>query len=339
MNGDWLNGQVCGSEKNDGFLHKTTTAFRRWIADRHIKILTTVQHREQQRELGYVVDFPDFILRWDELSPRRRKKRLLRYKQLIREAGVQIVCVPYFYGMLPGEVVELLGDQVFLCYGNNLRFLTLIDSIKHLIGILKNRLSGMEAGIWCADTDMGRLMARMLMPSINFMTLGGHTAGRLFRLSDEIMNETGLACPVTTDLEECLKKKQFVVLTQRCDVSLLKNASIVVYTGPIDLEYMEEIRSLRGPFWILSGWTELPEDLEAGAKLSPWETIGVLESVLGLYEKDLSAEKGLEDNFGEIKVQGFISVDGEVSYDRFRMRYFAGSRPAKNTYLRKIQNK
>ena len=27
-----------GSE-NDGFLHKTTTAFRRWIADRHIKIL------------------------------------------------------------------------------------------------------------------------------------------------------------------------------------------------------------------------------------------------------------------------------------------------------------
>ena len=102
---------------------------------------------------------------------------------------------------------------------------------------------------------------------------------------------------------------------------------------------MEEIRSLRGPFWILSGWTELPEDLEAGAKLSPWETIGVLESVLGLYEKDLSAEKGLEDNFGEIKVQGFISVDGEVSYDRFRMHYFAGSRPAKNTYLRKIQNK
>ena len=56
--------------------------------------------------------------------------------------------------MLPGEVVELLGDQVFLCYGNNLRFLTLIDSIKHLVGILKTgypewkRGSGVPIRIW-----------------------------------------------------------------------------------------------------------------------------------------------------------------------------------------------
>ena len=47
---------------------------------------------------------------------------------------------------------------------------------------------------------------------LNFIILGGRSTDKLFRLSDEIMNETGLACPVTTDLKECLKDRQLVIL-------------------------------------------------------------------------------------------------------------------------------
>ena len=41
------------------------------------------------------------------------------------------------------------------------------------MGILKNQLSGIEAGVWCADTDMGRLLAMELVPFLNFIILGG----------------------------------------------------------------------------------------------------------------------------------------------------------------------
>ena len=163
-----------------------------------------------------------------------------------------------------------------------------------------------------------------LVPFLILLYWAAAQRDKLFRLSDEIMNETGLACPVTTDLKECLKDRQLVILTHECDIRLLKNALIVVYAGPLNLDFIEEIRKYRGPFWILSGWTELPEEIKADKQLSFWETAGVLESVLYIPEKQFNRNENLEcfpahsidlikDLFGETRVKGFVSVDGEVS--------------------------
>ncbi|NLO82667.1 MAG: hypothetical protein GX094_06370 [Clostridiales bacterium] len=333
------------NEKSDNFIRRAITAFSAWRADRGIRVVATIRPRNHQQELGYIIDIPGFILRWNMLSPGRRKKRLLKFIRLIEEAGIRFICVPFFYSLLPTEAVDFLKEQLYLSDGSNIRFITLAKCIRHLMGILKNRLADIEAGIWCADSNVGRLLAKELVPFLNFIMLGGCSADRLFRLSDEIMNEAGLACPVTTDLKECIRNRQLVVLTQRCDVQLLKNASIVVYAGAIDLDFVEEIRKGRGPFWILSGWPELPTEFETSVSLSPWEIAGVLESMMQPVDEDTAQIKSrnvpqkrqltpIEDCFQEIKLKGCISVDGEISYDGFRMRYFRKGNQVGSRYFR-----
>lgn len=344
-------GEYCNKTKSGGFIGRAAAAYRAWKADRRIKIAATIHHLDRHRELGYILEIPGFILRWNTLSLSKRKKRLFRFIQLIKESGIQFMCVPFFHDLIPAEVVEHLENQLLLSNGSNIRIITMIQCLRHLMGILKNQLSGIEAGVWCADTDMGRLLAMELVPFLNFIILGGRSTDKLFRLSDEIMNETGLACPVTTDLKECLKDRQLVILTHECDIRLLKNALIVVYAGPLNLDFIEEIRKYRGPFWILSGWTELPEEIKADKQLSFWETAGVLESVLYIPENNLTAMKTLNVSpltqldlikglFGETRVKGFVSVDGEVSYDRFRMRYFRkNSRTVSHDYRKTQRSK
>lgn len=321
------------SDADNGFVRRVIKIYKSWRADRSIQPVGTVKSKENGQQMGYIIQFPGFIINWDKLSPGKRKKKLMRYLRQLEESDITVICVPYYYSVLPLEVVEIMDKRFVLKDGHDIRLITLVNCIKHLIGMLKNKLLSMEVGIWGADSETGRLWSKILMPYVNNMVLGGNSTDELYKLADEIIRETGLACPVTTDVDWCLKNRQLVVVTRMCDPDLVNNAAIAVYSGPLDLEYIEKIEKRAGPFWILSGWAELPEKIEVNIDLSPWETAGILQTLLHLSGGNVSgmdAEKisGLEELdgvFGAVKMRGFVSVGGGVTYDRFRMRYFRKS--------------
>ena len=95
------------------FYRKGCRCLQAWKADRRIKIAATIHHLDRHRELGYILEIPGFILRWNTLSLSKRKKRLFRFIQLIKESGIQFMCVP-FSDLIPAEVVEHLENQLLL---------------------------------------------------------------------------------------------------------------------------------------------------------------------------------------------------------------------------------
>ncbi len=277
-----------------------------------------VSFKEYGQEMGYILQLPDFIVNWDELSPSRRSKRLVRYLRRLKELGIEVVCIPYYWGALPQEAMEAMDEGFVVDSAYQMRVFALVESVRHLLRMLKEKVLNMEVGIWGADGWAGRLFAGALAPFINHMVLGGTVEEELYRLADEILLETGLACPVTTDVAQCLKNKQLVVVADECDLELLGNYAIVAYAGAIDLKYMETMKSRREPLWILSGWATLPEGIKADIELLPWETLGVLQA-LSLMEWETGEVNSVLDT---VKVRGFLLPEGGITYDTFRVRYF-----------------
>jgi hypothetical protein len=321
---------------DNALVSRVIQCYKNWRNERSIQPIGTVKYKQNAQELGYIIQIPGFIINWDKLSPSKRKKKLMRYLQQLEELGIRVICVPYYYSVLTPEVIEIIDKRLVLEYERDVRLVVLVKCIKHLIGMLKDKLLSMEVGIWGADSEKGRLWSKILMPYVNNMVLGGDSVDDLYKLADEVIREAGLACPVTTNAELCLKNKQFVVMNRKCNPDLVSNAAICVYSGPLDLEYLayiEKVEENKRPLWILSGWADLPDKVEANIVLSPWETSGILQALFRLSGgsiSDINAEKimvfkELEDVFGKVKVRGFVSVGGAITYDRFRMRYFRKS--------------
>lgn len=277
----------------------------------------TVSFKEDGQQVGYILQLPDFMINWDEFSSGRRRRRLLKYLRLLEKLDIEVICIPYCCDDLPEEAMKALSEGFVVDSAYRMRILALMDSIKHLLRILKERVVGMEVGIWGADGWGGRLLARGLAPSINQMVLGGTDEKELYGLADEILQETGLACPVTTDAAQCLKGKQLVVIADECDLGLVSGAAIVVYAGAMDLKHMRALKSHGGPLWILSGWATLPDGVVADVELLPWETLGVLQA-LSLREGEMD---GVGHALNTVKMRGFILPEGAMTYDTFRIRY------------------
>lgn len=270
------------------------------------------------REIGYILQLPDFAVSWDGLSPGRRQRRLVRYLRLLERLGVEVICIPYGYYDFPREAMEMMGRSFIVDSAYRMRILALSDSVKYLMRMLKERAASMEVGIWGADGWAGGLFARELAPFVNSMVLGGADEKELYGLADEILLDTGLACPVTTDAARCLKDKQLAVMADECDLGLISDRAIVVYAGVIDFEHMEAVEGRKGPLWILSGWAGWPDGVRADVELSPWETLGVLQA-LSLMEGEM---EGIGRALDAVKMRGFILPEGGITYDTFRLRYF-----------------
>ncbi len=282
------------------------------------QVIGTVSDKENAREMGYVLQLPDFMVNWDKLSPGRRSRRLNRYLKQLERCGIEVVCIPYYYGLLPEEVIEGIGGRFVVDSAYQMRIFALVDSVRHLLGMLKDRIHSMEVGIWGADSWAGSLLARTLAPSINHMALGGMDEEELYRLADEILMETGLSCPVITDAARCLKNKQLVVVADECDLGLLSSHAIVVYAGAINPKHIEAMKSGEKPLSILSGWATLPDGIKADIELLPWETLGVLQA-LSLMGGEMDEMNRMLDT---VKVRGFVLPEGGITYDTFRIRYF-----------------
>ena len=61
-------GEYCNKTKSGGFIGRAAAAYRAWKADRRFKIAATIHHLDRHRELGYILEIPGFILRWNTLS-------------------------------------------------------------------------------------------------------------------------------------------------------------------------------------------------------------------------------------------------------------------------------
>lgn len=284
---------------------------------RLLRPISSVYFKEDGREMGYILQLPDFIVNWDELSSGRRSKRLDRYFRRLEDLGIEVVCVPYYWDAFPQEIVEAMAERFVVDSAYQLRIFTLVESIKHLLGMLKRKVLNMEVGIWGADNWAGRLFAKALAPSINHMVLGGMVEDELYRLADEILLETGLACPITTDACQCLDGKQLVAVADECDLEMLSNSAIVAYAGALDSKYIEKMKSCKEPLWILSGWATLPEGVKADIELLPWETLGVLQALFLMMEQAVEVRHLLDT----VKVRGFVLPEGGITYDTFRIRY------------------
>ncbi|SFQ41603.1 hypothetical protein [Caldicoprobacter faecalis] len=306
------------SQAGTGIVGRLINLLKGWRSNVAVQTIGTVIFKGDAHEMGYILQLSDFIVKWDRLSPNRRRKKLLKYLGLLEELGIEMVCIPYYWSVLPEEVIEVMKKRFVVDSGYQMRIFALVESIKYLMGMLKDRVLDMEVGIWGADTRVGRLFARVLAPYVNNMVLGGTSIDDLYELADEVMRETGLACPVTTDAGECLKDKRLVVVAEECDFSLLSSHAIVVYAGEIDLKYIEAMKRHPGPFWILSGWATLPDEVKADIELLPWETLGVLQA-LSLMGEEIREMNRILDT---LKMRGFISPEGGITYNTFRIRHF-----------------
>lgn len=309
-----VNGQY---QAGTGIMGRLINILKGGRSSRTLQPIGTISFKEDAQEMGYILQLPDFMVNWDGLSPRRRSKRLIRYLKLLEELGIEVVCIPYYWGDLPEEAVKVMNERFVVDFAYQMRIFALVDSVKHLLGMLKERACNMKVGVWGADGWVGRLFARELAPCINDMVLGGTVEEELYELADEIMVETGLACPVTTDAAQCLKSKQFVVVAAECDLDLLDSHAIVAYAVHDDLKYIEMIKNRREVFWILSGWATLPDEIKADIELIPWETLGVLQA-LSLMEAKIGEMSHILE---KVKMRGFISPEGGITYDTFRIRY------------------
>lgn len=306
-----------GQSTDTGILSRLMNVLKGWHSKPVLQPVGTIYFKQDGREMGYILQLPDFMVNWDVLSTGRRSKRLLRYLRLLKELGVEAVCIPNCWVVLPQEAVEAMKEIFAVDSVYQIRVFALANSIKHLLGMLKDRVSNLKVGIWGADTWAGRLFARVMAPYINDMVLGGTAERKLYELADEVLMETGLACPVTTDAAECLKNKQLVAVADECDFGMLSNYTIVAYAAQVDLKYIEAMKSRREVFWILSGWATLPDEIKADIELMPWESLGVLQALSIMGDEIGEMSHILE----KVRMRGFISLEGGITYDTFRIRY------------------
>jgi len=294
-------------------------------------------NKEQDTELGYIIDVPGFFMGWDVLSEKKRLKYIQGLLKLVRKKETHIMVIPLLNQLFTKREYDYCINQGFILLdGLNVRLTSQIEAVERLLAILKKKLHTMEVVIWRADTDTGEIWAEFLAPYFNQIILGGWDRERLDRLSEEIINSTGLACRIIDNVQNIPEKHDILVWTDKFDRSLnaLSN-ELIIFSGPLDNNYFNENKNETKSILLESGWIGFPNDIYCGVELDPLEKLGILEGFFFVtsdyYRMTTYTDRIFLEQIMEIRklcqsyklnCGGFISINQTVSYNAFRRKYF-----------------
>lgn len=293
-------------------------------------------------ELGYMLDVPGFLMDWDKLSERQRIKQLKSIVGKLKKLGSSTLCFPLVQNYLTkGEILYLLDHNINVLDGFVNRLASQLLVLKHLFVITRKDLPFLEAGVWGADTDIGRIWVEAIASRVNHMCIGGQNREALDTLADQILSNTGLSCQITDSPSVCLKDKHIAVSAQSVDIDYPKGRPsfhFLSYPGP-DI-YSRPSPSnkpyyAQGIYFIEMGWMSFPDQLTIDHSLHTWEELGLLEGLISaaskVYRDHIRNEKitlsqiqrlhALYEMY-PLKVQGFFQGGKRIHFDRIRMDYY-----------------
>lgn len=309
------------------------------------RITGTIKHNNN--ELGYIVDVPSFFVDWDILSDEKRLKGIRRLLKILKEREIGIIIAPLLQQIFTKQEYEYCLDEGFILLDSfNIRLVSQIEAVEKILAILQKKLHKMNAFIWRADTELGEVWAEFLAPYFNYMALGGKDRARIKKLSERIIDSTGLACTNIDKMEDIIDESaagNFVLVwTERFD-PILKDMpkGLIIISDPMDGGFFN--RSWVGDGQIFmeshilveSGWIEFPDDIYCSVDLSPLEELSVLEGIFYIMSEvyrstvssgriDLKRVMKLRKLFElyPLYFRGFVSSNQFVSYNGFRRIYF-----------------
>jgi len=304
------------------------------------RITGTVIDNQTNDELGYIIDVPSFFMGWDMLAEEKRLKCIQKLLKILKKQGIRIIITPLLQQIFTKQECEYCLDKGFILLDSfNIRLASQIEAAEKMLAILQKKIHMMDVVVWGADTGIGEMWAEFLAPYFNYMILGGKDRLRIEKLSEKIINKTGLACAITDKIEDVVDESSngnyILIWTEKFD-SILNDISkgLVIMSGSIDDEYYSQAQG-DNKIILESGWIKFPDDISCDIELSPLEEVSVLEGVFYIMSEvyriivnkgsiDLKGVMDLRKLFKlyPLSCEGFISSNQFVSYNSFRRIYF-----------------
>lgn len=296
------------------------------------RLVDTVIDRKSKVELGKIYNIPTLHYNKSGLVFDDRKRQIKLLIKELHENNIGILSGPFIANILDREdVIEFNKNGIEVLDPSFFQICTLYSCFPELLKILNKQIPYMDVGIWRADTELGEAWVHMFAPYLNSMTIGGKDLDILYRISDRVLRETGLACEVTTSFEKCLEGKDISVMTEETDLAIFKDM-ITILSYPKNVKSLNDIDN---PFVFYSGLLELPCEPVLDVDLDIWECLALSHSLLyilsGSYRK-LTNEVTLNieslENFLQmirsypLSKKGLVNNYETITYDRFRMIYF-----------------
>lgn len=304
------------------------------------RITGTITDNQDNTELGYIIDVPSFFTEWDMLTEEKRLKYIRKLLKILRAKEARVIIAPLLQKLFTKEEYEYCLDRGFILLDSfEIRLASQIEAVEKILTILQKKIHTMNAIIWRADTKLGEIWAEFLAPYFNYMLLGGEDRFRLDKLSEKIINKTGLACTISDKVEDIIEKSveenYILIWTEKFD-SILNDISkgLIIMSGSIDdKDYSQGWGAEK--MLLEFGWLRFPYDISCNVELSPLEEISVLEGIFYLLSEvyrtiisrgriDYRGVMDLRELFKlyPLSCQGFVSSNQFISYNSFRRMYF-----------------
>lgn len=290
--------------------------------------------KENQEDLGYLIDLPGFFLNWQPKDDDDGLKQVRKLAGSLEKWNCPILGFPLFYNYLNETEYKILENTgIILLDGFDHILAGLLLAVKQLLRIVKKDVPRFEIGVWGADTDIGQVWVEALAADVNQMCIGGHNYMELEVLAEYILKSTGLSCQITTKPQLCLGNKDITIVADVMDITI-NNAQACFHVNSLPgYKY-------RNPWHpIEMGWMNLPNELKVDLELNPYEQLGVMAglfySISSYYREYILKGKITLERMTHLhylykllnlKPQGFVQDGQRIHFDRFRREYFGENR-------------
>ncbi len=158
-----------------------------------------------------------------ELPPRVTLKKIIAAGKKAAETGAKIVGL--------GAMTAVVGDagisvarnlDVAVTTGNSYTVATALEGTEKAAEMMDIDLEQAEVAILGATGSIGRVCARLLSRKANYLTLIARDESRLEALAEEILEETGLAVKITSQVKSSVRAADIVVAVSSASESLIE---------------------------------------------------------------------------------------------------------------------
>ncbi len=158
-----------------------------------------------------------------QLPPQVTLKKIIAAGKKAANAGAKIVGL--------GAMTAVVGDagitvarnlDIAVTTGNSYTVATALEATEKAARMMDIDLDNAEVAILGATGSIGRVCAILLSQKVNYLTLIARSEPRLEALAEEILDETGLAVKITSDLKSSIRTADIVVAVSSSADSLIE---------------------------------------------------------------------------------------------------------------------
>jgi len=129
-----------------------------------------------------------------------------------------------------GAMTAVVGDagltvarnlDIAVTTGNSYTVATALEGTEKAAALMDIDMSRAEVAIVGATGSIGSVCARILARKVNFLTLIARNVSQLEKLADRILEETGLAVKVTSNVKEAVKRADVILAVSSAAESII----------------------------------------------------------------------------------------------------------------------